>query len=122
MLCGLNKHCKKNVAPSLTVITVTISYVRKDINENKNSTNIDDFIKMIQSVNPDITDVQIIEYLEHIGRLTPKAKSNGDKSCVDCGAPGIHQSKITVDRNTERIDHRCDGCYQTYQKGQGLRS
>jgi len=109
-------------SPTHTIIDQSIPLYEASKHKPLNSINYVDFVEMVVGGHPDITKNEIVEYLKHIGRLTPKAKSNGDKSCVDCGAPGIHQSKITIDRNTERIDYRCDDCYQKYQKGQGLRS
>lgn len=88
--------------------------------ESLNSINIVGFVGMVQGAHPDITKNEIINYLEHIGRLTPKAKSNGDKSCIICGKPGRHKSTTVVDRNTEVIEWRCDACYEQYQRGPGV--
>ena len=87
-----------------------------------NSTNVVGFVEMVVGGHPDITKDQIINYLEHIGRLTPKIKGNGDRSCVSCGAPGKHQSKVVVDRNTDRIEYRCDTCYEQYQRGRVVKT
>ena len=104
-----------------TKIDQSIKFFEHIKKEVLNSTNIDEFVSMFQVGNPDTTNDRIINYLEHIGRLTPKIKDNGDKSCIICGKPGKHKSSRTVDRNTEVKEWRCDKCHEVYSMGQEVR-
>jgi len=81
-----------------------------------NSTNVKDFINMVKKTYNETTDEYIISYLIKIGKIANK-NNNGDKSCVECGEPGKHKSKVSVDRNTDRTEYRCDACYEQYQQG-----
>lgn len=106
--------------PQSSIIDQTITMFETVKKEMVNSTNVNEFVDLFQSSNPDITKDYVISYLEHLGRLTPKAKSNGDKSCIICGKPGRHKSTTVVGRNTRVVEWRCDVCYEQYQRGPGV--
>jgi len=99
--------------PQASKIDQSIQYFENVKKEVLNSININDFILMVKKTHPELSSEHIKSYLIKIGKIT----NNGDKSCVECGEPGKHRSSVVVDRNTDRIEYRCDACYEQYQQG-----
>lgn len=110
-----------NTPVNRTKLEQAIIFFENSKKEVLNCTNKDEFIEMFIKGNPGTSEEDIVFYIERMGKLTPKNKGV-DKSCVNCGEPGKHKSSIVVDRNTDRIEYRCDKCYEQYQQGPGVSS